>query len=345
MRKGGLEPPWAAPPEPKSGASANSATFAAVPAKRSIIADGREYGRILPLAGGGGASKRSFPGLSKPLPVSVGHYENFPVASTLVPRRLRSAVVAIYRFARAADDVADEGDAPPEVRLAALDRFELVLDAIERGEPPADAMLADLAAAVRDHALPLAPLRDLLSAFRQDVTVTRYATYADLADYCRRSANPVGRLMLALYRAESPARREWSDSICTGLQLANFWQDVALDWAKGRVYLPQEDLNRFGVDVTQIARGECDEPWRALLRFETARARVLLEDGRPLVRELPRRLALEIAAVIAGGQLICGRIDAVGGDVFRHRPTLAALDWLVVGWRALLPKRPARASP
>jgi squalene synthase HpnC len=269
--------------------------------------------------------------------VSVGHYENFPVASILVPARLRPAVVAIYRFARAADDLADEGDAPPGERVAALDAFDGELDRIERGETPADPPFPALASAIRGHGLPLPPFHDLVSAFRQDVTVTRYANFDEVLAYCRRSANPVGRLLLALYRAQTPANFDASDAICTGLQLTNFWQDIAIDWQKNRVYLPQDDLRRFGVSDDHIAQARVDDGWRALLAFEVARARGLLESGRPLTRALPWRVGLEMSVIISGGLRILDRIDAVGGDVFAHRPVLATTDWFVVAWRALVP--------
>ncbi len=269
--------------------------------------------------------------------MSVGHYENFPVASRLVPARLRPAVIAIYRFARMADDLADEGDVPPAARLSALAACDDALAAIGRGETPALPPYPALAEAIRAHALSLAPLHDLVSAFRQDVTTTRYATYANLLDYCRRSANPIGRLLLGLYGVGSTEQLAASDAVCTGLQLTNFWQDVALDWQKGRVYLPQEDLARFGVTESAIAAGTVNSRWRDLVAFETARARSLLVAGRPLVRALPLRLGLELSAVIAGGTLILERIDGVGGDVFRQRPTLGALDWARVGWRTLVP--------
>ena len=271
--------------------------------------------------------------------MSVGHYENFPVASRLVPAAVRPAVMAIYRFARMADDLADEGDAPAAERIAALAAFDWALDRIATGATPAAPPFPALAAAIREHSLPMAPFHDLLSAFTQDVGVGRYATYADLDDYCRRSANPIGRLLLALYRAETPVNLQQSDAICTGLQLTNFWQDVAVDWRKDRVYLPQEDLDRFGVPLTQIGAGRSDDRWRALLAFQTARARALLESGRPLTRALPWRLGLELAAVIAGGLRILDRIDGVRGDVFAHRPQLAARDWCVVAYHALLPPR------
>ena len=267
--------------------------------------------------------------------MAIDHYENFPVASRLVPARLRGAVAAIYRFARAADDIADEGDAPAAERRAALRRFAAQLDAIERGETPQAPPFPALADAIRRHRLPLRPFHDLLDAFLQDVDTARYPTYTALLDYCRRSANPVGRLVLALYGADTPRNLAASDAICTALQLVNFWQDVAVDWRKGRVYLPLEDLARFGVEESAIAAARTDERWRALIAFQCARTQALFDAGRPLVRALPLRLSLELAAVIAGGERILERIEAAGGDVFRSRPVLHAQDWMLVGWRAL----------
>jgi squalene synthase HpnC len=269
--------------------------------------------------------------------VSIAHYENFPVASRLVPGALRPAVVAIYNFARSADDIADEGDEPPQARLARLDAYARSLDRIERGETPTDPPFAALAATIRRHDLPLQPLRDLLSAFRQDVLKQRYASWIELTDYCARSANPIGRLLLDLYQVrEAGGNCRRADAICTGLQLTNFWQDIAIDWSKGRLYLPLEDLSRFGIQEAQIATGRCDEHWRELLAFEVGRARALLVSGRPLVAALPLRLALELKLVIAGGLRVLDAIDAVGGDVFRQRPRLASRDWLTITASALL---------
>jgi squalene synthase HpnC len=265
--------------------------------------------------------------------MGVGHYENFPVASLLLPARLRPAVRAIYRFARTADDVADEGDAPPEDRLRELQAMGRELDQLDAP----GTRWPDLATAVSGHGLPLPLLHDLLSAFAQDVTTRRYASYAALLDYCRRSANPVGRLLLALYRREEPGLLAMSDAICTGLQLTNFWQDVAIDWDKGRVYLPLEDLARFAIDEAQIARGLVDDRWRALMAFEVARARALLRSGAPLAPALGGRIGLELRLVLQGGLRILERIDAAGGDVFRHRPALSARDWTMMGLRALRP--------
>ncbi|HXR55869.1 MAG TPA: squalene synthase HpnC [Casimicrobiaceae bacterium] len=270
--------------------------------------------------------------------MSVGHYENFPVASVLVPARCRGAVVAIYRFARAADDIADEGNAPAAERHRALDAFSRHLDAIERGETPSEPPFAALAPAIRAHDLPIGLFRDLLSAFGQDVDVTRYATFADVLDYCRRSANPVGRLLLALYRVDDARSLAQSDAICTALQLANFWQDVAIDWRKDtRLYLPLEDIHRFGVTLAQIANGVCDERFTRLMAFETARTRALFDEGRPLSRRLPWRLGLELKAVIAGGGRVLERIDRVRGDVFSQRPVLGKRDWALLALRMLVP--------
>jgi squalene synthase HpnC len=211
-----------------------------------------------------------------------------------------------------------------------------MLDRIERGETPDEPPFVALAAAIRRHALPLTPFRDLLSAFRQDVLQGRYASYADVLDYCARSANPIGRLLLQLYAVTGTEQRRNADAICTGLQLANFWQDIALDWRKGRVYVPGEDLTRFEVTEEQIAAGRCDERWSRLLAFEVERARALLESGRALAQALPLRLRLELRLIVAGGLRVLHAIDAVHGDVFRHRPRLRVHDWIAIAPAALL---------
>jgi squalene synthase HpnC len=267
--------------------------------------------------------------------MAVDHYENFPVASILLPRRLVPAVEAIYAFARSADDLADEGDAAPAERLAALQAYEAALDGIAAGTPPADPMFQRLAAVLAAFHLPLQPLRDLLSAFRQDVVTTRYPDFPRLVDYCRRSADPVGRLMLGLYGVDDAASLRASDAICTALQLINFWQDVAIDIAKGRIYLPLDDLARFGVTQDAIEQGRADAAWRALMRFEVDRARALMLEGAPLATRLPGRIGWELRMVVQGGLRILEAIERVDYDVFRRRPRLKRLDWLVVGWRAL----------
>jgi squalene synthase HpnC len=267
--------------------------------------------------------------------MAVDHYENFPVASILLPRRLVPAVEAIYAFARSADDIADEGDAAPAERLAALQAYAAQLDVIDAGRQPQDPMFARLAAQLRAHQLPMQPLRDLLDAFRQDVVTTRYADFALLLDYCRRSANPVGRLMLGLYRVDDAASLRASDAICSALQLINFWQDVAVDIDKGRIYIPQEDLLRFGVDEDAIVHGRTGPAWRALMGFEVERARALMLQGAPLATRLPGRLGWELRMVVQGGLRILDAIERADYDVFRHRPQLKRRDWVVVGWRAI----------
>ena len=264
----------------------------------------------------------------------VDHYENFPVASLLLPARLREPVEAIYAFARSADDIADEGDAEAPTRLAQLDEYRRALRVIEKGEQPSDPMFARLARNIRQWKLPLQLFRDLLDAFSQDVGTKRYRDFEELLDYCRRSANPVGRLLLCLYREESAENLRCSDAICTSLQLINFWQDVAIDWQKDRIYLPADSMTRFGVGESQIAEQRVDERWRALLAFEVARARAMMLDGAPLARRLPGRIGWELRLMVQGGLRILEGIERVGYDVFRHRPQLGKTDWLPIAWRA-----------
>ena len=265
----------------------------------------------------------------------VDHYENFPVASLLLPRHLRQPIEAIYHFARGADDIADEGDASDAERLAALDAYRDELARIERGENVTSPLFATLAKVITEWQLPVVLFRDLLDAFAQDVVKKRYADYAEVLDYCRRSANPVGRLLVHLADRASEENLRRSDAICTALQLINFWQDIAIDWQKDRVYLPQADLQRFGISERQIAEHRCTPEWQSLLAFQTQRARQLMHSGAPLVHQLPGRMGWEIRCTVQGGLRILEKIDRVGGDIFRHRPQLKPADWLVIGSRAL----------
>ena len=266
----------------------------------------------------------------------VNHYENFPVASLLLPPRLRHPVAQIYRFAREADDFADEGDAPDAVRLAQLDQFREDLRRIERGEPPQVAWFASLAATIREFSLPVHLFADLLAAFAQDVIRKRYADFPEVLDYCRRSANPVGRLLLHLFDRAGAQNLRWSDAICTALQLINFWQDVELDFAKGRIYLPQDDMKRHGVTEGQIAEQRTDDAWRALIGFQVERSRAMMLAGAPLGRALPGRIGLEIRATVEGGLRILEKIERARYDVFRHRPVLQWQDWAILMTRALI---------
>ncbi len=267
--------------------------------------------------------------------MSAGHYENFPVASALLPAPLRHPVSVIYRFARSADDIADEGNLPAAERLAQLDGYRLALARLETGAPPREPLFAEVGKIVTQYRLPLQLFRDLLDAFAQDVVKGRYADFAELKDYCRRSANPVGRLLLHLFGSATDQNLEHSDDICTSLQLINFCQDVEIDWRKNRIYLPQDEIQRYDVSERQIAAGEVSGKWKALMRFQVERARVLMKSGSPLGRALPGRIGLELRAIVQGGLRILEKIDKVEGDVYRHRPVLNALDWPLLLLRAL----------
>jgi|SRR5687767_9321183 phytoene synthase len=267
--------------------------------------------------------------------MAVNHYENFPVASLLLPSKFRDPVAVIYRFARSADDFADEGSDPPQARLAKLAAYRSQLEAIGRGRVSAEPLFQDLARTARDYGLPLNLFGDLLDAFSQDVVKNRYADFSETLDYCRRSANPVGRLLLHLFGRATPGNLAASDSICSALQLVNFWQDVEIDYAKDRIYLPQDEMKRYGVTERHIAGRECDDAWRALIGFQVERARAMLESGAPLGRALPGRIGLEIRATIHGGLRILEKLQRVRGDMFRHRPQLRWFDWPVVLTRAL----------
>jgi squalene synthase HpnC len=269
----------------------------------------------------------------------VDHYENFPVASVLLPRRLVPAVEAIYAFARSADDLADEGDATPNQRLAALTAYENALARIERKEDGLDPMFTRLAATIEKYQLPMRPFYDLLSAFKQDVEVTRYANYEALLDYCARSANPVGLLMLHLYGEADEENVRDSDAICSALQIINFLQDVAIDEQKERIYIPMEDLTRFAVHPAHMNRSDNDAKWRAMMKFEVDRARALMLSGAPLALRLKGRIGLELRMVVQGGLRILEAIEENEYDVFGRRPKLEKRDWIKVLWRALRMRR------
>ena len=266
------------------------------------------------------------------------HYENFTVGSWLLPRRLRHDLAAVYAFARVADDIADEG--ADTGRLERLRAWEEKLLACARQPAAADdPVFVALGRTIAAHGLSVEPFRDLLEAFRRDAVgeTRRFATWADVLDYCRRSANPVGQLVLALFGHRDAARRERSDDICTALQLTNFWQDVAGDLDRGRVYLPEEDLERFSGSRDALAARRTNPAFRELLAFEIGRTRALFTRGLPLADMVGRHLRHEVRIFARGGLAILARIEAAGYDVFMRRPTLgrAELVRLVVRglWR------------
>lgn len=270
----------------------------------------------------------------------VEHYENFPVASWLCPPRWRAPIVALYRFARTADDLADEGQAPAAQRLADLAAFRADLLAVLAGQAPSPRwpeVFGPLAREAATHRLPAQPLLDLLDAFEQDVRHTaqgrHYPDRDALLDYCRRSANPVGRLLLHLYGVDDARSLAQSDAICSALQLINFWQDLGQDLARQRHYLPLADLQRHG--LRPEAPTEAPARSAALVRELAEHARGLMEQGAPLALRLPGRTGWELRLVVQGGLRVLDRIEALGWRTWETRPRLGAPDLAVMAWRAL----------
>ena len=268
----------------------------------------------------------------------VSHYENFPVASVLCPPRLRPAIAAIYGFARTADDIADEGDALPPTRLADLAAFRADLMATVNGLPPSArwaGVFERLGPVITQFGLPVNLLTDLLSAFEQDVVKQRYASQHELLDYCRRSANPVGRLLLHLYGVGDAASLAQSDCICSALQLINFWQDLSVDIPRGRLYLPADALAAHGVTEMQMMALE-DTPNAIDLIAECVRSeRARMLKGSNLVKKVPGRGGWELRLVVQGGLRILDKIESQGFNTLRQRPKLGRWDVAVMGWRAL----------
>lgn len=253
--------------------------------------------------------------------LAATHYENFTVGSWLLPRDLRQHFANVYAYCRWADDLADE-TIDGHDSLALLDWWEQQLRDCYRGEATHPVFIS-LSETVREFEIPIQPWLDLLTAFRQDQRVARYETFDELLGYCRNSANPVGRLVLHLGRCATPDRAQWSDSICTGLQLANFLQDVAGDWDRGRIYVPRESLKRFGYDETAFGRRECNDTFRRMMATEVDRAEQFLLEGLPLVRSAPEKLRVDVELFIRGGQAILQRIRAVEYDVWSQRPRVS----------------------
>ncbi len=265
------------------------------------------------------------------------HYENFPVASRLLPAAVRPAVQAIYAFARMADDFADE-EIHEGRRLERLEEWGRLLEGCFRGEAIHPVFIA-LREAIRRHDLPPEPFRDLLEAFRLDVTKKRHPDFASVLAYCRLSANPVGRLLLHLFGHQEPRLRGWSNAICTALQLSNHWQDVAIDIARDRIYLPADDRERLGVTEEDLRRGKMTEGFRELMGEMVGRTRDIFDAGRPLCNAVRGRLRWELRLTWLGGRRVLDRIEAAGYDVFAHRPRLgfgdaAAIAGQAVRWRS-----------
>ena len=271
-------------------------------------------------------------------PTGVNHYENFPVASFLCPPRFRPAISAIYWFARTADDLADEGDALPQARLADLAAYRSDLSACMQGGTASQrwsGVFGGLQPVIDQFALPTDLLTDLLSAFEQDVLKTRYTSETELLDYCRRSANPIGRLLLHLYGIRDATALEQSDCICTALQLVNFWQDLSVDIPRGRIYLPSENWASHGVDQTQLISLQVNPATTALVAAHVRWADALMQQGAPLVKKVPGRAGWELRLVVQGGLRIAEKIRQLDFATLRQRPKLNAWDAAVMVWRAL----------
>jgi squalene synthase HpnC len=275
-------------------------------------------------------------------PATVDHYENFPVASWLCPPRLRPPIAAIYGFARTADDIADEGTAPAQERLDELAAYRRELRACLNGlplQPRWRHVFLPLQAAVKDFALPSWALFDLLGAFEQDVRKTQasagYATRGELLDYCRRSANPVGRLLLHLYGITDTRALSQSDCICTALQLINFWQDLSVDIPRGRFYVPAEDCAQHDMDAAAPATWAQHPAARRLVASLVGWSGDTMHTGSPLVHQVPGRAGWELRLVVQGGLLVLDKIAAGGFDAFHTRPRVRAWDAPLLLARAL----------
>ncbi|MES2400882.1 MAG: squalene synthase HpnC [Pseudomonadota bacterium] len=269
----------------------------------------------------------------------VSHYENFPVASFLCPPALRPAVAAIYWFARTADDIADEGDATAQTRLADLAAYHADLLACAAGRPVSArwvSVFGPLGTIIEEFTLPINLLADLLSAFEQDVVKKRYATQWDVLDYCRRSANPVGRLLLHLYGVKDETSLRQSDCICSALQLINFWQDLGADIQNGRIYLPADSWVAHGVDEAMLMMREVNPATTSLIKANVVWAQSLMREGSPLVKTVPGRAGWELRLVVQGGLRIAEKIEQLDFATLRTRPKLNTWDAMVMAWRALL---------
>ena len=324
------------------------------PPARVEVADGGEPmslscpGRWLPKPRGLLAAGRHLPphpdaqqpcaqGVCQNRAMPVNHYENFPVASVLCPPAIRPAVLAVYHFARTADDLADEGDVSTAQRLDDLSAYRADLAAILSGGAASErwpGVFVALADALADFRLPTAPLEDLLDAFEQDVRNPLYADRPALLDYCRRSANPIGRLLLHLYGVDDAMSLRRSDAVCSALQLINFWQDLSIDGPRGRHYVPESDRLAHGVDAADLLQAHDNPHARSLVRSLCEWARHLMLEGAPLALRVPGRAGWELRLVVQGGLQILAKIEHMDHAALARRPTLAVLDVPVLLWRA-----------
>lgn len=272
------------------------------------------------------------------LKIAKNHYENFPVASWIIPRRMRWPVAAIYAFAREADDYADEGSLTDEERLQALQQMSTNIDNTFVGDPPDEPLYLALSDSINRFNLPADLFQDLLSAFKQDVTQQRYADFGEVMSYCRRSANPVGRLLLYLYGQTDRKCLGYSDAICSALQLINFYQDLDQDYNEmGRIYIPQDEIKAAFVNDTYFQNRITDGPMTLLMRKQYLRANKLLNAGAPLGKILKGRFGLEIRIIIAAASRMLQKLDKQNEDLY-SRPRLIFADWIWIAWTAIRAK-------
>lgn len=272
------------------------------------------------------------------LELARSHYENFPVASRLLPKHLRLPIAVIYSFARRADDFADEGNLTNEERITALTDYGNKLDLIQQNKDVDDPTFIALADVIKQHQLPISLFHDLLTAFKMDVTKARYATFGEVMEYCRYSANPVGRLLLYLNKATSPKNLGYSDAVCSALQLTNFLQDISQDLEESdRIYIPQDEMKQFGVSEDDIRNNVTNASSRSLIAFQIRRTTKLMQAGAPLGKILKGRMGLELRMTIMGGSRILYKLNQQHDDVF-SRPRLNKWDIAWVIWKAIRAK-------
>ena len=272
------------------------------------------------------------------LHMAQSHYENFPVASRLLPKHLRMPIAVIYAFARRADDFADEGNLSDEERIAALTDFSNKLDLIEKDNEVDDVTFIALADVIKQHQLPISLFHDLLTAFKMDVTKARYADFGEVMEYCRYSANPVGRLLLHLNKAATPQNLGYSDAVCSALQLTNFLQDISQDLEESdRIYIPQDEMQQYGVSEDDIRNKITNPASRNLIQSQIERTRKLMQAGAPLGKVLKGRMGLELRMTIMGGSRILYKLNQQHDDVF-SRPRLSKWDIGWVIWKAIRAK-------
>ena len=266
---------------------------------------------------------------------ATNHYENFPVVSILIPKHLRKHVAVIYQFARTADDLADEGNETPEKRIEQLNQFENEFRESLKGNSKND-FWAALKNTIDEKNLTSKYFYDLLKAFKHDVEIKRYNSFKDVLYYCEHSANPVGRLILELFEIRDEELYKYSDNICTALQLTNFYQDVGVDIKKDRIYIPKDEMKKFGVDEIIFVKKHINVNLKELLRYQTERARTLFNEGRKLIQHLPFRLRFEISWTVLGGEKILAKIEELDYDVLNVRPKLSKFDYFTLMLKSFL---------